>query len=117
MKRFISLLVLSVGLLLAAACGGAAEPPATATPTPSPVKEWNLTGIQVDSSTVTVSLRVFSSIDVWATLDGKSADEVRPAPPAIEYVFQNVTPGEHTLEVRDVVGHSETTEVVVPPPS
>ena len=117
MKRVILLLVLSVGLLVAAACGGAAEPTPTPTPTATPIKEWNLEGIQVDGATVTVSLRVFAAIDVWATLDGKPSDEVRPIPPTIEYVFHNVTPGTHTVEVRDIVGHSETAEVVMPPPT
>lgn len=86
----------------------------TPTPTPLPTQEWNLEDIQVDSSTVTVSLRVFAGIDVWATLDGKRADEVNSTLPTIEYVFQNVTPGKHTVDVRDVVGHKETAEVVVP---
>ena len=114
MKRFISLLVLAVGLLVAAACGGAAEPAPTATPTP--IKEWNLEGIQVDGSTVTVSVRVFAGIDLWATLDEKRSDEVTPTLPTIKYVFHNVTSGAHTVEVRDVVGHSETEEVVMPTP-
>jgi len=115
MKRFILLLlVLSVGLLVATACGGAAEP--TPTPTPTPTKEWNLEGIQVDGSTVTVSVRVFSGIDVWATIDGERSDEVTPTPPVIEYTFRNVAAGTHSVEVRDVVGHKETTEVVVPVP-
>jgi len=117
MKRFISLLVLAVGLLVAAACGGQAEPAPTATPTPTPIKEWSLEGIQVDGSTVTVSVRVFAGIDLWATLDEKRSDEVTPTPPTIKYVFNNVTPGAHTVEVRDVVGHSETAEVIMPPPT
>ena len=122
MKRFISLLALSTVLLAVVACGGeaATEPTATATvaptttATPLPIREWNVEDIQVDGSTVTVSLHVFAGIDVWATLDDERADEVRPAIPTIEYVFLNVTPGQHTVEVQDVVGHNETAEVLVP---
>jgi hypothetical protein len=57
---------------------------------------------------------VFAGIDVWATLDGKRADEVTPTLPNIDYVFLNVTPGKHAVEVLDVVGHSQTAEVVMP---
>ena len=74
-------------------------------------------GVQLDGSSVRASLRAFAGVDVWATLDGKRADEVRASPPTIEYTFQNVTPGRHTIEVRDVVGYSETSEVVVPTPT
>ena len=88
----------------------------TATPSPLPIREWNLEDIRVDGTTVTVSLHVFAGIDVRATLDGKPADEVRPPSPNLEVVFQGVAPGQHTVEVRDVVGHSETAEVVVPSP-
>ena len=84
-----------------------------ATPTPSPIREWNLEGIQVDGSTGTVLLRVYAGIDVRVALDDERADEVRPTIPIIEYVFLNVTPGQHTVEVQDVVGHGEKAEVVV----
>ncbi|MDP3062845.1 MAG: hypothetical protein Q8O40_06510 [Chloroflexota bacterium] len=89
-------------------------PTTTPTPTPSPVQEWNLEDIQVVGSTVTVLLRVYAGIDVRVTLDGNQADEVRPALPTIEYVFQDVPRGTYALEVRDVVGHKETLEVAVP---
>ncbi|MBI4298442.1 MAG: hypothetical protein HY666_01600, partial [Chloroflexi bacterium] len=89
----------------------------TATP-PLPIKEWSLEGIQVDGSTVTVSLRLFVGISVWVTLDGKRSDEVGTIYfPIIEYVFQDVSPGKHAVEVRDVVGHRETAEVVVTSPA
>ncbi len=115
MKAYVAFLVLSAVLLAAGACKGAAEPAPPAAPTPAPMREWNLEGVQVDGSTVTVSLRVFAGIDLMATLDGKLADEVRPAPPTVEYVFRNVLQGKHTVRVWDVVGHSETAEVVMPP--
>jgi hypothetical protein len=110
MKRLILLLVLSFGLLVAAACGGAAGTAPTATPT----KEWNLEEVEAGDATVTVSVRVFAGIDVWATLDGKRSDEVESNPPIIKYVFRNVTRGTHTVQVRDIVGHTQTTEVVMP---
>ena len=113
MTRTILFLLLSMGLLTATACGSEGS----ATPTSSPAREWNLEDIQVDGTTVTVSLHVFAGIDVQATLDGKAADKVKPIIPTIEYVFLNVTPGQHTVEVRDVVGFSETADVVVSLPA
>ena len=115
MTGILLIVLMATALVSFAACGGAAEPASTPTPTPTatPMKEWNLEGIQVDASTVTVSVRVFAGIDVWATLDGTRSDEVTPTPPTIKFVFHNVTPGTHTVEVRDVVGHSETAEVTV----
>ena len=129
MKKWLILLVgFSLTVAVAAGCASPTTTPTSTptvtvtptptnmpnpTPTPFPTREWNLEDIQVDRSTVTVLLRVYAGIDVWATLDGKRADEVRPIPPTIEYVFQNMTPGKHTVEVQDVVGHKETAEVVV----
>jgi len=109
-KKVIVFSLLATLLVATMACGGGGGQ-ATPTPTATPIKEWNLEGIQVDGSTVTVSVRVFAGIDVWATLDGKRSDEVTPTPPTIKYVFHNVTPGTHTVEVRDVIGHYETAEV------
>ena len=90
---------------------------ATPTPTPSPIKEWDLEDIQVDGYTVRVLLRVYAGIDVRVTLDLRDPDQVTVLPPILEYVFQNVAPGEHTVKVRDVVGYSETAEVVVSTPT
>ncbi|MCZ6789897.1 MAG: hypothetical protein O7D33_08195 [Chloroflexi bacterium] len=115
MIRTISIVALVTGLL-AAACGSeaTATPPSTATATPSPAKEWAIESILVDGSTVTVLLQVFAGIDVQVTLDGRVPDQVNAPIPILEHVFQDVTPGQHTVEVRDVVGYSETAEVVVP---
>lgn len=120
MKGSVALLVLSAGLLLATACVTPTPTPTTIptpSPTPSPVKEWALDEVLVDGSTVTAILRVFAGIDVTAALDGRRPDEVRPVLPNIEYFFRNVSPGRHILEVKDIVGYSETAEVVVPTPS
>lgn len=89
------------------------SPPPTPTPTPSVAKEWDLDDIQVEGSTVTVALHVFSSIDVRVTLDGKSSDELNSAIPNLEFVFTDVAPGKHLIEVKDVVGFADTAEVLV----
>ena len=107
------LLVISVSLLAGAACWVTPEPTPTVTSTPSVTQEWDMEGIQWYGSTVAVSLRVFAVVDVQVTLDGRQADEVRPTLPTIEYLFNHVTLGTHTVEVRDVVGYSETAEVEV----
>ena len=89
----------------------------TPTPTPSVIREWNLDGIQVDGSTVTVALYVFAGIDVRVTLDGRSSDQLTTQVPILEFVFTDVAPGKHTIEVKDVVGFSDIAEVVVPAPA
>ena len=70
----------------------------------------------MDGSTITVLLHVFAGIDVQATLDGRNPDQVNTLIPSLEFVFQDVIPGQYTIEVRDVVGFKKTVEVVVPPP-
>ena len=92
-------------------------PSPTATPTLSVVREWDLDGVSVDGSSVTVLLHVYAGIDVWVTLDGERADDVAFAPPTLRSVFHDVVPGQHVIEVRDIVGHSETTGVSVVAPS
>ena len=84
-----------------------------ATPTPGPIREWDLQDIRVNGSTVTVPLHVYAGIDVRATLDGKEPDEINAPVPILEFVFKDVPPGKHTVEVRDVVGFNKTVEVVV----
>lgn len=117
MKHFISLLIISAGLLTSVACTGLSGPTPTATPsptaTPKVVKEWNLEDIQVYGSTVSVSLYMYAGVAVQVTLDGRTADEVRPNVPTVEYLFNNVGVGTYTIEVEDVVGYSETSVVVM----
>ena len=84
------------------------------TPTPSVVREWSLLDIAVDGSTVTVELQVFAAIDVTVTLDGRPPDEMSTPAPVLGHVFKNVAPGLHTVEVKDVVGFTETRLVSVP---
>ena len=70
----------------------------------------------MDGSTVTVILRVFAGSDVRVTLDGSNPNQVNTPVPILEFVFENVAPGKHTIEVKDVVGFTDTAEVVVPTP-
>ena len=109
-KWLLPLIGLTVTIAPASACASAASTP---TPTPFPIKEWNLEEIQVDGSTVTVLLQVYAGIDVRVTLDGRGPDQVNASPPILEFIFQNVTPGQHTIEVWDMVSHNETAVVVV----
>ena len=89
---------------------------ATATPTPFPSKEWALEDIRVNGSTVTVLVRVYAGIDVRVTLDGREPDRMDAPLPILEFVFQNVAPGERSVESQDVVGHSMIAELLVPAP-
>ena len=98
--------------------GQFSEPTPTSTPTstatPSPVREWDLEDIQIDGSTVMVVLHVFAGIDVQVTLDGRAPDQVNAPVPILEFVFQDVPVGTHSIRVSDVVGFEHTAEVVVP---
>ena len=118
MKRWMITLAVSTLTLATTFACASPEPTVmpTATPTSMPTREWNLEPIRVDGSTVTVYLSVYAGIDVWATLDSNRADQVVPALPIIDHVFRNVTIGGHKVEVRDVVGHSETRDVWVTSP-
>ena len=91
---------------------------ATQPPTPRPIQEWQLQSISVDQDTVVVSLHVFAGIAVRVTLDGNRPSRVEESIPTLGFVFENVAPGEHPIEIKDVVGHSETASVTVeaPPP-
>ena len=68
----------------------------------------------MDGSTVKVQLHVFAGIDVQVTLDGKDPEQVNALIPKLEFVFENVAAGIHTIRVRDVVGFEQAAEVVLP---
>ena len=70
----------------------------------------------MDGSTVTVLLYVFAGIDVRVTLDGGNPDQINTDVPILEFVFENMPAGTHTIRVSDVVGFEQTAEVVVPTP-
>ncbi len=61
----------------------------------------------MDGSTVTVVLRVYAGIDVDVTLDGGQPDRVTPPPPFLEFVFEDVTSGSHTVKIGDVAKNIE----------
>ena len=114
--------VIGSAFTLAAVVGcAAAAPTPTATTTPTPtlsvIREWDIDGVSVYSSAVTVLLHVYAGIDVWVTLDGERADDVAFVSPTLRSVFYDVGPGQHLIEVRDIVGYSETTSVGVGAPS
>jgi hypothetical protein len=137
MKRYALPLILSLAGLLLLACGPAAvgtptsapgptpgptiEAPTvevptevpTVQPTPAPVAEWEVEEVLVDGSTVTVELRVFAGVQLDVTLDGVAPDSTSGPDPLLHYVFRDVTPGEHSLLIEDVVGHRETRQVTV----
>ncbi len=70
----------------------------------------------MDGSTVTVVLRVYAGIDVDVTLDGGQPDRVTPPPPFLEFVFEDVTSGSHTVKIGDVAKNIEIAETVVATP-
>ncbi len=91
--------------------------PPTATATPLPVKEWELEAVDIDGSTVIVSIRVFAGLEINVTLDGTPPETVSGPPPVLEYVFTGVAPGNHTLNVSDLIGYKETREIRVSVPT
>ena len=111
---------LTVALLLGLACTNTSPTPTatpslvpTSSPNPSVTREWDLEGIQVDGSTVTVLLHVYAGIDVGVTLDSRDPDQVNAPNPILEFVFQNVAAGKHDILISDVVGFKESADVVV----
>ncbi|NQW16734.1 MAG: hypothetical protein HQ478_04535 [Chloroflexi bacterium] len=83
-------------------------------PTPMPAREWNIEDVNVDGSTVTVSVRVYSTADYTVVIDGIEPDEMITELPLIRHVFKNVASGAHELSVFDVVGHADGQVVQVP---
>jgi ABC-type transport system substrate-binding protein len=91
-------------------------PTATPSPTPLPIREWDVELIDVTGDIITVLLRVYAGIDVWATVDGERTREAYAESSHLAFVWRGVDPGTYTVEVRDVVGHHLTRETVVAPP-
>lgn len=87
--------------------------PQAETPTPRPPQEWRLEGIVVAGSTVTVSLFFHSTASVGVTLDGAPQTRRDNKPPVTGFVFEDVDPGEHAIEIKDVMGNVERATVVV----
>ena len=122
MKKILLCIALAaLGLSAACSQGGPAASPTPAVeterPTPRPTQEWVLQEITVEGDTVTVSLSVFVGIAVRVRLDGQEATRVDQELPTLDYVFEKVAPGEHSIEIRDVVGFREMASVTVAEPS
>lgn len=92
-------------------------PTATPTPTPLPIREWDLELVDVSGDIITVLLRVYAGIDVWATLDGERTREAYAESSQLAFVWRGLDPGTYAVEVQDVVGHHLTTEAEVAPPA
>ena len=71
--------------------------------------------MRIDGAKVTVDLHVFAGIDVDVTLDAKLPDLISGPVPVLTHVFTNVAPGMRVVMVSDVVGFTQTREVLVPP--
>ncbi|MCY4582730.1 MAG: hypothetical protein OXE50_08035, partial [Chloroflexi bacterium] len=94
----------------------APTPTATATPTPTPTPEWAFHHLAADGSTVVIELRVFAGIDVRVTLDGRPPDEVSVTGNILRHLFEGVAPGKRSVTASDVMGFSDSREIVVDPP-
>ena len=70
----------------------------------------------MDGSIVTVLLRIYAGIDVDVNLDGGEPDQVIARIPILEFVFQNVTSGPHSIRVKDIVGFEEVSKILVTSP-
>jgi hypothetical protein len=83
-------------------------------PTPMPTREWDIEDVSVDGSTVTVSVRVYSTANYTVVIDGIESDETVLAPPLMHHVFKNVASGAHELSISDIIGHADGRMVQVP---
>lgn len=80
---------------------------------PVPVQEWTLEDVDVTGSTVTVTLRVSSGIDVEVTPNGSSPSHTGDSAPILESVFSGVPAGTYEVKVTDAVGFEKTVAVTV----
>ncbi|PZC49016.1 MAG: hypothetical protein C1O27_000385 [Chloroflexi bacterium] len=92
-------------------------PTPTPTATPLPTREWDLELVDVSGDIITVLLRVYAGIDVWATVDGERTKEAYAESSQRVFVWRGIASGTHAIEIQDVVGHHLTTEAVVAPPA
>lgn len=87
--------------------------PEVPTPTPMVTREWELQAITVEGNKVTVTLRVFSGIDVGVTVGGATPNQVNADIPILDFIFESVAAGEHPVVISDIVGFSERASVTV----
>ncbi|MEO2141496.1 MAG: hypothetical protein ABGX63_04875 [bacterium] len=76
--------------------------------------EWALEEVSVNQDTVIVSVFLHSTAVITVTLDGNSptrSDDT--AIPVLNYVFEAVPAGQHSIHIIDVMGNAETTSVLV----
>jgi hypothetical protein len=113
-------------IALVVACSGDTTGPTTAataiptptadTPTPRPAQEWRLESVSADGSTVTVSLFYHSTASVSVTLGGASETRRDQKTPVLGFIFENVTPGDHLIVIKDVMGNVATAPITVESP-
>ena len=76
--------------------------------------EWALEEVSVNQDTVIVSVFLHSTAAITVTLDGNPPtrrDDT--AIPVLNYVFEAVPAGQHSIHISDVMGNPETTSVLV----
>ena len=118
-KLFIAVALAGLMIILEAACGSATPVPTPTSvpqiPTSTPIvtQEWELEGLAVTGSTVTVSVRVYAEVQIDVSFGGTPPSWVNASSPLVEYIFEEVAAGEHAVEISDVVGFSQTASVVV----
>ncbi|MBT97782.1 MAG: hypothetical protein CL902_04035 [Dehalococcoidia bacterium] len=122
MKR---ILIVIAGLILALAVACSAEPtlvpkvptpttvPPVETATPRPVAEWSLEDTTVRGDTVIVAIFFHSTPSIDVTVGGNPPTRKAETLPTISYFFEDLDPGEHKVEIQDVMGNMESTSVVV----
>ena len=122
MKRILTVIA---GLILALAVACSAEPtlvpkvptptsvPTVETPTPVPVAEWALEDITVRRDTVIVVIFFHSTPSIDVTVGGNPPTRKAETLPTISYFFENLDPGEHKVEIRDLRGNMESTSIVL----
>ena len=84
------------------------------TPLPRPVAEWALKKVSINQNTVIVSVFLHSTATITVKLDG--APPTRrddTAIPVLNYVFEAMPAGQHSIYFSDVKGNVETTSVLV----
>ncbi len=82
-------------------------------PTPTLIPEWEFYRVTIDGSRVVVELRVFAGIDFRVTLGGRKADEISYSDGILKHVFESMPPGTHLVLAEDVMGFSETREIIL----
>ena len=76
--------------------------------------EWALEEVSVNQDTVIVSVFLHSTAAITVTLDGNPPtrrDDT--AIPVLNYVFEAVPAGQHSIHISDVMGNAETASVLV----